>query len=186
HAAQRDVLAVDHHAAVRVELETADAKAGLVAVHDAAVAPQRGDGDVAMRLLVRWRAPQPWLLDARPRADAGAAARDHVDADRRNTRDGFTDRGALVVQRMEHGVDLGADRRVGGVVDLHAQVHGRRLRGYFGRGDGRAPLRNVHGVGGGQPYVAVQAAARVPARGLGRVVEADRELVAAAESHVEG
>src|SRR5690606_19757145 len=51
-------------------------------------------------------------------------------------------------------------------------------------GDASPPLRHVHRRGGGQADVAIEAAAGIPARGFGRVVEPDRKLVAGAEFDV--
>src|ERR1043166_2142190 len=71
------------------------------------------------------------------------------------------------------------DVRRSGRVILHGdtQVHGGGIFGDVCRSDVATPLADVDGGGFDEPDVSIDAAARIPARGIGWIVETDGEDV---------
>ena len=181
HALQRHALPVQQEAARRIEDGGAEAERRLDHVRDLAVVRDRGDGHVALR---PGDAPQ-----ARPRhgqrlrqldLPAGRRLRD------RGSRPARDRRRAPLAVRVQH-VDLGRDlhlRRPFRGVDGRLHGHRRRCRRHLRRRHVRAVLRDVHGRRLDEPDVAVDAAARIPARRLRRVVEPDRDDVVRARPGV--
>src|SRR5262249_26813017 len=74
HALKRDPFAVDDDAAIGIEAHGADAETGFLAIDNLLPLRKCGDGDVAVRLLLRHRPPQPRVIDASGAYDARAAS----------------------------------------------------------------------------------------------------------------
>ena len=177
-AVERHALAVQQKSVVRRELDGADAERRFVAVHQFAVLFDGGDGDIALRFL---DAPQvsDCAMTIWPSVRLGLVRGDfHAVGGER--RDGFAP-GAVRVEFENfifhrHG---GVGVRV--IVHVDLDIHRRRLGADLRRGDISAPVRDVDRRGFDQPDVAVNAAARIPARGIRRIVEADGDDVVRAE-----
>ena len=179
-ATQGNRRAIDDDALVRIEPHVADAEARFIAVDDAAALRHGGDGDIAVGRLRGRRTPQAGIGQDRAALKHCLAAR--RDAGRLPRNAGDRPPGALAggVERVEAGRDLHLRRAIAVIVDRQADVDACPLLADLGRAHDAAPLAHMDLVRGGEENVAIQAAARIPARRSLRIVEADGELVAAA------
>ena len=179
-AVQRHAFAVQQKTVVGGELDGADAERCFIAVHRLAVLFDGSDDDMAFRFL---DAPKPGVFagDLSFSRLGLVGGNFHTVGGERSDGLAFGPVRAefknVIFQRHD-GVSIAV------VVQLHLDFHRCRFGADFRRSDIGAPVGHVDRFGFDEPHIAVNAAARVPARRVRRVVEADGDDVVRAEFDV--
>lgn len=134
-----------------------------------------------MRLLRGWRPPQPRCVDPGAALQLRRAAGSDGDRLRWNACDrlaaGLV---AGIVEQIDRCAHLRLGSAAGGIIQGDGQLHLRCIGRDVRRGQLRAPVRDMQRRRLGQPHVAIQPAARIPARRLGRVIQPNDQLIALA------
>ena len=174
------MLSVQQEPLLGVEIERPNAEGSLGGIERPTIRFDSDHGDVAIR---RPCVPEPGIQDARPGSGSRAPAGGHGHRERIDDRDGARAPAIRRVELENADADVGFRVRRGIVVDGYFQFDVRLRRGHIRAGDDGPILPDMHRLGRDQPDVAVDPAARIPARGLIRVVQSNRKDVVVSRSY---
>ena len=167
-------LAVEEETVVRCELSGADAERCFVPVGEPIVLLDKGDDDIALRL---FEVPENRFGQRKCGGSGFALAGGESKFGRLGGNEdrtgGATFRVGFV--QLESNSNVGGGSGRVGDVGANRNLGGRRRN--LWRGDMGAPLGNMYWRSFAEPYVTKDAAARIPAGGLLRVIDADGEGV---------